>query len=520
MHDWQTQGEHYHSLITRVRKHLEDQNADDPRIFKRDIFAVRIARNASTGQLIIKNMDMAEFGSELDRVTVWSVTTEDGRVKIVETPHSLAEKVLKSPDLSLPPLRAVVDTPFFTKDGELVIEPGYNAASGVYYDPPRDGLNIPDVPLEPTKEDLVKAVGLIREIYCDFPFHDGDSDPKGEASRTNTVARDLTSFVRETVTCVPFFATSKPGHDVGGTLLAKVGSIITTGGEPSIETVKENSREWQVSLHAHALAGTRRILIDNVPRDYVIDDPNFAASATAARLSGRVLGESTIGGGDVRWVFEFTGVNLKFSQENARRTIMIRLDAQMTTPGERKNFAHPDLLEWAAENRGSLVWAYLVLVRHWQACGKPTYKGKPLSSFESWSNVIGGILECAGFKKFNENRDLLDSEDERGMKEFVAAWHEAFGVKEVQCGVLEPHATPCKGAPHTLADLYFSLTDTGYIGVSRKPKDSDTLGQRLGNKLSEYVGSYYRIGGADFRIVKTLKNKGKFYCLEQMPLRS
>lgn len=74
-----------------------------------------------------------------------------------------------------------------------------------------------------------------------------------------------------------------------------------------------------------------------------------------------------------------------------------------------------------------LVRAILVLVRAWIAQGKPAGRRR-LGTFETWSSVVGGILEVAGIPGFLENlQALYETADVEGesWRAFVAAWWES-----------------------------------------------------------------------------------------------
>src|SRR6516164_6851097 len=90
-----------------------------------------------------------------------------------------------------------------------------------------------------------------------------------------------------------------------------------------------------------------------------------------------------------------SGNNTRFSRELIRRTVFCRLDAKVDAPWERTGYRHPNLLKWAKENRGQLVWAALTLARAWIAAGRPAGT-EVLGMFEAWTDVIGGILGVAG----------------------------------------------------------------------------------------------------------------------------
>lgn len=494
-----------------VARHVERANGAQPVIYKRDVHPVRIIRD-DRAIAKIQALDNASFAAEMEKHVVWGRTYEDGRIAYEDCPPQAAAKLRTDTDFKFPVLREVVDTPYHTSNWELVTASGYNAQAGVFCDL-APGFSVPNVPDTPTTGDVERALGLILPVYSEFPFHDGDRDTSGKASLANTLARDITPFVRRAVDIVPMFAIDKNDNGVGATLHADVGAIITTGSTCARDTVKPNDREWAVFFHAHALTGTRNILIDNVPENEVLDASAIANAGTADRLSGRILGQSEIGGGDVVWILQFTGKNLRFSFENARRAIMIRMDALMSDPTEREGFAIADLKAYVRQHRGELVWAYLVLIQNWIARGRPAYSGKLLASFEQWTNAVGGILEAAGVRHFNTNRYLLGGGEREAQQGFLQEWLIAFGSDWVAVGRVERELGDEDKPAENLAQLYWHLDESVYLGVSREAHSISTLGGRLGNKLSPLAGRTFRLttrrfGGAyretwDFRVEKT-----------------
>jgi hypothetical protein len=133
-----------------------------------------------------------------------------------------------------------------------------------------------------------------------------------------------------------------------------------------------------------------------------------------------------------------TGNNLQFDSDISRRTVWIRIDSRVDRPWERNNFRKDNLIVWVRRHRHELVWACLVLVQHWLAVGRPAWGGKALGSYESWSNVVGGILDAAGIQGFLANREELysraDAETEE-WRSFTGRWlavHGEAAVKAVE----------------------------------------------------------------------------------------
>jgi hypothetical protein len=123
-----------------------------------------------------------------------------------------------------------------------------------------------------------------------------------------------------------------------------------------------------------------------------------------------------------------TGNNVSISDEMARRLVPIRLDAQVERPEERRDWRHPHLVAWTKEHHSLLVSACISIVQAWLDAGMP--KGtETMGRFESWAEIMGGILSVSGIRGFLSNRERLyttaDSETEEWRAACVA-WWDAF----------------------------------------------------------------------------------------------
>jgi hypothetical protein len=165
----------------------------------------------------------------------------------------------------------------------------------------------------------------------------------------------------------------------------------------------------------------------------------------------RVLGASEMGRWPVTCAWIGTGNNPALSDELARRTVRIRLDAREDRPWLRTGFRHPDLRVWATTHRADLVHAALILVRAWLVRGRPE-GGPTLGMFEAWSQVIGGILSVAGVPGFLGNLETFyqDSDEEGGqIRMFLAQWWDRHQDRPVTVTELYQVAT----APESALDL-------------------------------------------------------------------
>jgi hypothetical protein len=124
-----------------------------------------------------------------------------------------------------------------------------------------------------------------------------------------------------------------------------------------------------------------------------------------------------------------TANNPTLSLELMRRTVRVRLDPATERAWQRRNdWRHPNLLGWAREHRVELIQAALTLTLGWIDAGRPSDTPR-LGMFESWSEVMGGILLVADVPGFLENLDdtyrgLADDGNDpmAQLQPVIAAW--------------------------------------------------------------------------------------------------
>ena len=100
-----------------------------------------------------------------------------GESRPITPPLDVTRDVESLGGWDFPPLAGITEAPVLRPDGTVLIEPGYDVATGLYY-VPAPGLTVPPIPAAPTDGELTMAIEIVREVLCDFPF---DS----EASRAN-----------------------------------------------------------------------------------------------------------------------------------------------------------------------------------------------------------------------------------------------------------------------------------------------------------------------------------------------
>ncbi len=400
---------------------------DPPRIFRYGGRVVRIEQGDQR-EPVIRELTLDRMRYELAEAALWfkwKKRGDDFEKEEMSPPDKVVRNTLATPNIELPILSRIVEAPVFASDGSLQTEPGYHAASRTFYSP-ADGFTVPDVPEQPTPEDVEFAVDLLAyDLLGDFPFI-------GDSEKANVLALALLPFAAGLIDgCTPFHLVEKPCPGTGATLLVDSLAYLPLGRPVAAMTEGRDEDEWRKRITAKLRSGSTYILIDNLRRR--LDSAAVSSAITSPTWEDRILGTSETIRVPVRCVWVATGNNPAVSSEIARRTVRIRLDARRDRPWLREEFRHLDLRLWIRENRGQLVWAALTLIRVWLAAGRP--KGATrLGMFESWSETMGGILDVAKVPGFLENVDeFYDQSDAEGnaTRALLGQWWDEFREKPV-----------------------------------------------------------------------------------------
>jgi hypothetical protein len=469
---------------TALTWHAIHAGNDPPSLFVFGGVVVRIEHD-DTGAAITKVVNDARMRYRLARCANWYKMTDEGR-KDALPPTYVVKDVLATPDPQLPRLKGIASAPVFAPDGTLRTKPGYLPDAQVFYDDV-GGWKVPPVPAKPSYSDLGRAKQLIlEELLVDFPF-------TGEPELAHAVALLLLPFVREMIDGpTPLHLVEKPTPGTGAGLLLDVVLYPALGRPAPIMTEGSYSAEWRKRLTAKLLDAPRAIVIDNLRAE--LDAGELAAAITAPVWEDRILGHSISARIPVRCAWVATGNNPSLSLEIARRSVRIRMDAKMDRPWLRDKFKHPNLREWVQLNRAELVWAALTIVQHWVSIGSPPGQ-RVLGNFESWAQVLGGILNVADIPGFLDNiEDLYERADTESpiWREFVAKWWHKFGEKEVTVAHLYPFFN---GVPGGIELLGYS--------------DSHASKTRLGMELRKQADRTYTVTSDEETLRLTIKLHGQ-----------
>jgi hypothetical protein len=349
----------------------------------------------------------------------------------------------------------------------------------------------------------VDAIALLDEAIGEFPYQD-------TASHANAYGLLLTPIIRQSISGhVPLALLDATRPGTGKSLLAETVAMIATGRKAAMMAAPYNDdNEWRKRIASTFADGATIIVIDNAHGK--LQSSALDLALTSHTMQERILGQSKNGVYAQRATWMATGNNIQLGGDMPRRSYWIRMDARTDKPWMRGGFTH-NLEEWIPAHRGELIAALLTLARTWYAAGRPTPE-KPLprmGSFQSWVEVVGGILHFVGRTNFLDNLDDLYAQadsDAQQWAAFLHAWQATYGAREVlvadlvrdlKAGALD-HAV-------TGADLYNALPDD-LTDIHR-----GDFRRRLGKALASRVGSQFDESGLHLVKASTDRRSGAVY---------
>lgn len=430
--------------------------------------------------LKIDPLRKASLLEQLSAVASWmrvKQTDEGESCEPVKPPREVVDALFDRRAWSLPRLEAVVNRPVLRLDGTVVQAPGYDAASRVLYVP---SAEFPPIPEHPTQDEAQRALDVLADVFCDFPFVD-------RCDLSAVLAFVLTLTARHAIDgAVPMFVVRASTPSTGKGLLVDVVGRMVFGSEiPRTAQSSARSRdEEEKRLVAFGRSGTEVVLIDNVERP--LGGDVLALALTARTYTGRVLGVSGTTEVPVP-VFVATGNNVTVAGDCSRRVIPIDMDAGVERPEHRTRFKHGNetgLKALVTSQRPHLVAAALTVLRWHFASGLPGAGLRPFSgSFESWSAVVRTCLVRLGLPDPVEGNERLlqDGDPERHAREdLLAAWHEHNG----QAVVTVPELLNQSTFRPELRDALLALDPAG----DPASLEARRLGAALGRIKNRVVG--------------------------------
>lgn len=334
---------------------------------------------------------------------------------------TLAVKVLlaRVGQWMLPLLTGIVSAPTLRPDGSLLTTPGYDAATGLLFDP--CGQTFPTIPDNPTRAEAEAALQILKDLISTFPF-------VRDADRSVALSAFLTASIRRSLRTAPLHAFTAPAAGTGKGKLADMASSIATGREAGVIAQGKTEEEMEKRLGAMLLGGETVVAIDNCTEPLGGDFLCQVMTQPVVRV--RILGESKIPEVLANSFITATGNNLSLLSDMNRRALLCSLDAQCERPELREFDTDP--VEETKGERGKYIAATLTILRAYHVAGRPQ-KSVPLGSFIEWSDWVRNALiwlgEADPVSTMEDSRKL--DPDLEALTEIMAQWHRLFGTGSV-----------------------------------------------------------------------------------------
>ena len=274
------------------------------------------------------------------------------------------------------PLTAIARAPFIREDGSICDTPGYDAASRALYVP---STTYPPIPERPTRDDALAALARLREPFNEFPW-------KEAASESTFISHILAEASRLAMERCPMYFYDAPMAGTGKSTLQEMAARIVHGTEPALRPWVSDEDEIRKSLYACLMAGDRSIWFDNVPDGIKVRSAVLEAFLTSAVWKDRKLGESVTSGIPNRSVLVASGNNMTPVSDLARRSLVVRLDANTEHLSERV-FRIPNPRAYIMEHRPRLLIDALTIIKAYLMLSTSDPMPVTLPSFEVWSEL-------------------------------------------------------------------------------------------------------------------------------------
>jgi hypothetical protein len=488
--------------LVQLRRHVA---AGKDVLYRRDNHLVRVVRtrvhtynNRKMKTTALDTMDVAKLMGTLDSLADYGEIQKNGTVRYGGIPERTCRILLGDANISaraIPPLDYLITAPRFAPDGTLIITPGYHAEYATLHVPPPGLLKlINQIPSQPSDAEVRAAVNfLFGEWVCDFPF-------VSQAGRAYFLSLLLLPLVRLMISGpTPLHVLEAPVMGTGKSLLASLVAIPYLG-IPTPLTFLDSTQddaEWRKKITSKVMAGAQFFLIDNWVgelRSSALDSAITAPLTWEDRRMGS-NDETSLMNAPIQCAWILTSNNAQIEGDTNRRTVRIELNANTPEPYKRQiKYKHEHILQWSMlpRVRARLLRECLIIVQHWIAQGKPLYTGLPLGSYESWSRVLGGILDAAQVPGFNPAQEIRVSTEASRWRPFIISWHNQI-------------TTATAGRDFSLSTILEYLLEFTKDDPERqaifadvlegKSTSTDARLHRLARRLEQLRGMTFEVGG-------------------------
>jgi hypothetical protein len=405
-------------------------------------------------------------------------------LKQISCPAAIAAGYLsREAKWRLPVIAGVATTPVMRPDGSILDRPGYDAETGLIYNP--GGVEFPAIPEQPTLDDALAALDYLKQTISTFPF----------ASR-NDLSVALSGFptpmCRRFLPSAPLHAFTAPTARTGKSKLVNGYAIVVNGEEMSIMSPSNDDKEMDKQLGAELLAGASMLSLDNWDRP--IQSARLCQILTEKLIAYRVFVVNETRKVPTYVMMYATGNNLVVRGDVSLRTLMGMIDAKCAHP-EQRVFAN-NYVDMVRERRPQLVVAILVVLKAWHLARRrgTEMECQPFGGFEDWSRWVREALLWLGEADPVATAERVQETDpeREALEEVTEYWEQQLGLGVRYRG--HEILSRAMGSPDFYAALVSACGTRGNVDA-----------KRLGEWLRFQVG---KITSAGCKIVSERGSRG------------
>jgi hypothetical protein len=338
------------------------------------------------------------------------------------------------------------------------------------------------------------AKGMLESLLCDFQFLDA-------RSRAAAIAAILTPICRHLLpegSLMPGIVIDAQAAGSGKSTLAELIGLLY--GKVGVQSAPSREDDWPKVLVTQVRMGKPVIIFDNIDRH--LESEALAMYLSSNYYSGRLLLQNREITGRSSAVVVFTGNNMTFNRDLARRLIVVELHCETLRAEDRRFSRQLDsaVLEKYRSNLLACAWS---LVKAWDKAGRPRCSSTN-ASFPAWCERIGGIVEHAGFGDPAQR----PQRDDRGDVDTA-------NFERLAANMLPDHQ-------HAFGDIMTICATQGLFG--RFIDDVDDRGDLTKSANSAFGKLLKSFGGRIIpglgRFVVTGESRKRRYCIQETTIQS
>lgn len=428
--------------------------ADTGLVFNRSSILVCVDRNDSIHTFTDSTVKLALSKLYKFVKSTWNPAAEQLIIHPAPIPDYVGKTIVSLTSWSgMPAVDALADHPILTIDNRL-LTPGFDPATRVFsrFDPEKF-----QIPTNPSREDALAALALIRRLLQTFDFEGAEDEAAALAMLFTAVSRAGLSTA-----LIVLIAASMPGSGKG--YLAQLACRLAEARTPIARQLQADQIEMHKSIMS-ALSEMAGVLFFDECETSDIDLPCLRTLATSDVYGGRMLGYIRNIHFPNRAFTVATGNNIAATQDFARRTLNLYLNPKVENPSLRRfgyDCPDPSIKSAAADvkqNRELFISAILTIQRAFllaQQRGEVEETPLTLGGFDTWEALCRlPVLWLTGVDPAAKSIEAMKENSAKDeLSAILAAWGDAFGA--------EP-TTPTQACRHP--DFYDALTEN----MKRRP---------------------------------------------------